>query len=61
MPADYYRLELRISRKTRQHLEKLRAEFKLRHGRSISMSELVSDIIESHLKRLPIEEEAIDR
>lgn len=56
MPALNYRLEVKVSRETRVRLEQLRAEFKEQTGKPVSMSTLVSNILDSYLEKLPAKE-----
>jgi hypothetical protein len=56
MPSLNYRLEVKVSRNTRARLEQLRAEFKEQTGKPVSMSTLVSNILDSYLEKLPAKE-----
>jgi hypothetical protein len=56
MPALNYRLEVKVSRETKKRLEQLRTEYKEQTGKSVSMSTLVSTILDSYLGKLPAKE-----
>lgn len=50
------RIEINVTREVKVHLEKLRREASEKTGHSVSMTSLVSAILEEALSRLPVEE-----
>lgn len=56
MPALSYRLETKVSRDTKRRLEELKKEFKDETGTNVSMSTLISKILDSYLEKLPAKE-----
>jgi len=56
MPAQYYRLEVRIPNHIKSHLERLRKEAIEKTGKFISMSSLVATILEESSSRFPVEQ-----
>lgn len=62
MALNDYRMEVKLSRETKSQLERLRQEFRAKSGKRITMTALVSNILQTYLERLPssdIEEQKI--
>lgn len=53
MPANHYRLEIKVSRATKARLERLKREFEDTSDKSVSLSSIVASILDSYLEKLP--------
>lgn len=55
MPANSHRLDVRVTKETKRHLEKLRKEASEATGHFVSMNSLVSAILDDSRKKYPVE------